>query len=165
MINKIRALFKRAEKPRPSITSTLPDQVRQAFSEIPQQVYVLSDGRSRQVIITSLTSFNIRKKTAHVSFNLVPSDKNFPFITKGSEYYIHALSGHAVKLLENNVADAHRLVRNGENMFLWTLKVRTVEEKTIFGKSMIIAFVIDVDLDQDTSGIAAIHQNRKFYKL
>lgn len=117
------------------------------------------------MIVSSVTSHNVRAQSAYVSFNLTPSDKNFPFITKGSEYYIHALSGHAVQLLEDNVKDAYRLVRNGENMFLWTMKVRTAEERTIFGKSMVIAYVVDVDLDQDTSGIAAIHHNRKFYKL
>lgn len=162
--NSLAAFLKAPRPETPSIPSTLSDSTRTAFSEVPQQVYVLSDGANRQVVVSSVTAHDIRENVSYVSFNLGNSEKNSPFFTD-EEYYIHALSGNAVKLLEKNSKDAKKLVRSGEDKFIWTMKVVTAFHQIVFGKSIVVARIIEVERDQNTSGLTAIYQNRQFWRF
>jgi hypothetical protein len=70
-----------------------------------------------------------------------------------------------VKLLEKNSKDAKKLVRSGEDKFIWTMKVVTAFHQIVFGKSIVVARIIEVERDQNTSGLTAIYQNRQFWRF
>ncbi|QIG73968.1 hypothetical protein PP935_gp193 [Rhizobium phage RHph_N34] len=146
------------------VVDALTESVRKVFSSVPQQVYVLDDGRDRQILISSLSSHNIDVEGAFVSFNLFYNEKNAVFLTK-TPYYIHALSGNAIRLIANDMKNgASKVVRDGRDNFLWTLKVVTEYQEHVLGKKLVIGKILEITSGDESYG-AAVYQNRKFWSF
>ncbi|QNH71861.1 hypothetical protein P9VFCI_054 [Rhizobium phage P9VFCI] len=149
---------------RDPVVDALTQKVRQTFSAVAQQVYVLDDGYDRQILISSLSAHNIDVEGAFVSFNLFCNEKNAVFMTR-TPYYIHAISGRAVRTLSADIKNgAKKIVKEGNENIIWTLKVVTEHQEHVLGKKLVIAKIIEIKEGDDRYG-SAIYQDRQFWSF
>jgi hypothetical protein len=164
LIEKFRTNRKEELDNRDPVVDALTQRVKETFSSVPQQVYVLDDGYDRQILISSLSTHNIDVEGAFVSFNLFCNEKNAVFMTN-IPYYIHAVSGNAVGILAKDIKNgAKEVVRKGNENFIWTLKVVTEHHEYVLGKKLIIAKVLEIISGYDRYG-SAVYQDRKFWSF